>query len=471
MSTIEITVLFPVLAALAIAIGSPVRMTALAGAFLTLAGAAISAAKLSLSVEGQFQLDTSHTLLKVAWLPEVNLAFGVDGVSIVMMILTALVLFAAIWNAPADSHPGKFFYIACLLIGAGTMGAFCTTDLFFLYVFHALALILMIKMIATFGSNDNRKQQALKFGIFSGTGSIFLLIGLIMMVRGLGSESLDISELIGRGRDLETGISIGDQGMIYLFLLIAFTIFAALSPFQSGARTAFCSAPKSGAMLHIAVLKSFGIYGLIRVAIPILPHGASDMTGLMLLLSAASIIGVGMLAIRQKDNSQMPAYISVMFSGYAFLGIASGTRTGMIGVVLLLFSHGLCIALLIALSGQSAGRSRVLSKLVVIAAIGLPGFAVFPAQLLIFFGAFESYSGNTAPGFLQWIAMLAIGGLVIFAICLCRNFDGTERRTPIEEFGTALILLTPLIVVGFIPDLALRFIRAATEGISLFGAA
>lgn len=177
------------------------------------------------------------------------------------------------------------------------------------------------------------------------------------------------------------------------------------------------------------------------------------------------------MAIRQKDSNQMPAYISVMFSGYAFLGIASGTRTGMIGAVLLLFSQGLCLALLIALSGQSTGRNRVWYRLVIFAVIGLPGFAIFPAQLLIFFGAFESYSGNGAPGFLQWIAMLAIGGLVIFAICLRGNFDKPEKKASIVEIGTALILLTPLIVVGFIPDLVLRFIRAATEGISLFGAA
>ncbi len=496
MSIIEFIVSIPFLAVLTIACGAPVRGTALVSAVLTASLTLLAACRFSLSMEGRFQMESSHTILDVSWFPKVSLAFGVDGVSIVLMILTALVGLAAILNAPAEekiiSRSPKYYYISCLLIGAGAMGAFCTTDLFFLYAFHEMALALTLLMI---GEGIKGLRIEWKTMIFASTGSLFFLVGLILLLISLGAKTLDISDLIALARDTETAISVGDQGGIYLVLLIGFWIFAGLFPFHYWFSFALTKTPTPITMLHAGVLRSFGIYGLLRLAEPILPHGSDEMRNLVLVLLLSNIIGIGTREFRRKNPDQILSQFSIMLTGFALLGIASGTRTGLIGTVLFLFAHGLAIALLFALSDKLRENSKTLKInepdksaphfpgfpflfiVAGLAAIGIPGSASFPSLLMIFFGSFETLSEVGRLTNTQFAAILSIVGFGIAIANLPRAyrviFSGNPNSEKLElagsKFIAVMLLLVPLIIVGFAPEFVIRFIRAATEGISLIG--
>ena len=148
------------------------------------------------------------------------------------------------------------------------------------------------------------------------------------------------------------------QGNIFLLLLIGFGILISLFPFHSWAPEAYASAPPPAAMLHAGVLKKFGLYGLLRLALPLLPEGAQQWSTLLIVLLLGNIIYVGLVTIAQKRLDWMLGYSSVMHMGYIFLGIASGTLLGTNGAALLIFAHGISIALLFALAGEIRAANR-----------------------------------------------------------------------------------------------------------------
>src|SRR6202043_1620035 len=195
------------------------------------------------------------------------------------------------------------------------------------------------------------------------------------------------------------------QGNIFLVLLFGFGILVSLFPFHTWAPEAYASAPAPAAMLHAGVLKKFGLYGLLRVAIPLLPDGARHWTGLLIVLLLGNIIYIGLVTIAQRRLDWMLGYSSVMHMGYIFLGIASANILGTTGAAALMFAHGLSIALLFAIAGEIRKRTGTLAfddlgglaKVMPIAGlafgfaafatIGLPGFANFAGEIMIFFGA------------------------------------------------------------------------------------
>lgn len=502
MTLIELIVLLPFLGVVAIALGAPARFAALGSAFLTAASTLIAAARFNPNLEGRFQMISSHPLFDPSGFPKLGLAFGIDGVSLVLLILTALVLLAAIWIAPEEKQITKgnprLYYICCLLIGEGAIGAFSSTDLFFLYAFHELALIPTFLMIGIFGHGRDRVRTAWTITIYLGVGSLILLIGLLMAVWNLGGNSFDISDLIARARDSRTCIGTPLQNYIYLLLLIGFGILVSLFPFHSWAPPAYAKAPTPVAMLHAGVLKKFGLYGLIRVALPLAPQGAEALANVVLVMLLGNIIVIGLITIAQKELDRMLGYSSVMHMGYVFLGIASGTRLGLMGAVVLMFAHGISIALLFALAGalrdrfgslafnKLGGVLKLLPRLGFLfalgafAAIDLPGFANFASEVMILFGAFQPYPGSGPLGSLQWTAIISVWGVVISAVYMLRAYRNVFQGSLPEELQSAapvkfsrkdlvpsLILLVPLIAVGLAPELLLQFLRSALGGISL----
>src|SRR5207248_1992363 len=190
-------------------------------------------------------------------------------------------------------------------------------------------------------------------------------------------------------------IAASDQRHIYLLLLIGFGILISLFPFHSWAPEAYASAPAPAAMLHAGVLKKFGLYGLLRLAIPMLPEGAHYWMYLLAILLLGNIIYIGLVTIAQKQLDWMLGYSSVMHMGYIFLGIASANVLGTTGAAVLIFAHGLSIALLFAIAGEIRNRTGTLAfsdlgglgkvmpfaglafGFAAFAAIGLPGSANF----------------------------------------------------------------------------------------------
>jgi len=494
---LQIIVFLPLLAALAVGLGSPARFTAIGTSVLVLLLSLVAAINFSTSLEGAYQFTSSHTLLEIAGFPKLSLAFGLDGMSLVLLLLSAIVLVAAVLVAPGEDAikgSARLYYVSLLLIAGGAIGAFCSTDLFFLYAFHELALIPTFLMIGIFGHGENRVRTAWTITIFLGVGSLILLVGLILAVGAVGATTFDISTIIALAKLPESAMSPDMQSWVFLLLFIGFGILVSLFPFHSWAAPAYAEAPTPVAMLHAGVLKKFGLYGLIRLALPLAPAGAEKWLNLVLILLIGNILYIGLVTIAQKKLDRMLGYSSVMHMGYVFLGIAAGNHIGLSGAVLLMFAHGISIALLFALSGwmrdqfgtldfdKLGGIAKAMPKLGLIfgfgvfASIGLPGFANFAAEIEIFFGAFAG-EGETMT-WIRWATVGALWGVVISAVYMLRAYRHLflgplpkKLATPADldwSMRVPLILLVvTLVAVGFVPELLNQYIRPAINGILL----
>ncbi|MEM9281116.1 MAG: NADH-quinone oxidoreductase subunit M [Verrucomicrobiota bacterium] len=500
MNILEITVFLPLVAAVAIGLGSPARFTALGASFLTLIISLVLAIQFNSSQVGSFQFESARTLLDIDGFPTLSLSFGLDGISLVLLLLSSLVMVAAVLAAPAEaslSRNPRLYYLSLLLIGGGAIGAFCSTDLFFFYAFHELALIPTFLMIGIFGYGENRLRTAWTITIYLGVGSLILLVGLILMISALGGSTLNIEDLVALAKNSETGIEASQQGGIFLLLLIGFGILVSLFPFHSWAAPAYAEAPAPVAMLHAGVLKKFGLYGLIRVALPIVPEGAQQYLNLLLILLLGNIIYLGLVTIAQQKLDRMLGFSSVMHMGYVFLGLAAGNELGLSGAVLLMFAHGISIALLFAMCGwlretygtlefsklggigKQVPRMGLLFGFAAFASAGLPGFANFAAEVEVFVGAFEG--AENGLGWIQWTTIIALWGVVISAVYMLRAFRSIfmgpipERLEAPSDLNWSarvplLILLVALMSVGFIPEILNQFIRPAIEGFFLVSA-
>src|SRR5437868_1893516 len=341
----------PVLAAVLIMLGSPARITALIASSFTLFFAALEFLGFN-PRPGVFQ-----DVRSISISPDLGLSFtlGLDGLSLVMVLLAAIILLAAIWFTDDVEHHESEFYACLLFIGGGAIGAFASLDLFFFYAFHELALIPTFLLIGIWGTG-NRRAAAWKVTIYLALGSFILLIGLIMLYRAVPPpmRTFDIRVLQVAG---STGrIGAAAQSPIYLLLLAGFGILISLVPFHTWAPEAYASAPAPAAMLHAGVLKKFGLYGLLRIALPILPDAARQWSNLLLALLLANIIYIGLVTIAQRRLDWMLGYSSVMHMGYIFLGIASANVLGVTGAAILMFAHGLSIALLFAVTVEIRNR-------------------------------------------------------------------------------------------------------------------
>src|SRR5437016_376227 len=478
----------PIVAAILILIGASARKTALATSVLTFVMALLLLASFQ---KGQrdFQHVTSFSIS-----PEWHLSFttGLDGLSLAMVLLAAIVTVAAVWFAGRIDKYENAFYACLLLISGGAIGAFASIDLFFFYAFHELALIPTFLLIGIWGSG-NRVAAAWKITIYLAIGSFILLLGLILLYQSVPvtSRSFDIRALQAAAAGGQ--ISADSQRHIYLLLLIGFGILISLFPFHTWAPEAYAAAPAPAAMLHAGVLKKFGLYGLLRLAIPLLPEGARHWTDLLVVLLLGNIIYVGLVTIAQKRLDWMLGYSSVMHMGYIFLGIASASILGVTGAVVLMFAHGLSIALLFAIAGELRKRADTLTfdelgglgkvmpfaglafGLGAFAAIGLPGFANFAGEIMIFFGAFRNGWDMERFHIFQVATVLGLWGVVISTVYMLRAYRRTfmgalgERlrgRKELADLRPALrlpvtLLVGALLYSGFFPQSFVRMVAPA----------
>ncbi|HET7227014.1 MAG TPA: NADH-quinone oxidoreductase subunit M [Chthoniobacterales bacterium] len=465
----------PILAAILIMVGLPARLTAMAASVLTLLVGAIIF--LRFNVASGFQFVVTFPIS-----PELrlNFALGVDGLSLLMILLGAIVLVAAVWVTGEIEHHENAFYACLLLIAGGAIGAFASLNLFFFYAFHELALIPTFLLIGIWGSG-NRRAAAWKVTIYLALGSIILLVGLIMLYRAVpvSARSLDL-------RILHAGqIPASLQSNIYLVLLIGFGILISLVPFHTWAPEAYACAPAPAAMLHAGVLKKFGLYGLLRLALPLLPDGARQWSGILLVLLLGNIIYIGLVTIAQRRLDWMLGYSSVMHMGYIFLGIASANILGTTGAAILMFAHGLSIALLFGITGEirkcvpsldfdaMGGLAKAMPLaafafgLGVFAAIGLPGFANFAAEIMVIFGAFQNGFDYQHFHVFQWATLLALWGVVISAVYMLRAYRRTffgsspESELVITDIRSGFrvpiaLLVAVSLLLGFFPQIAVN---------------
>ncbi|WP_221030674.1 complex I subunit 4 family protein [Actomonas aquatica] len=406
----------------------------------------------------------------------IQLTLGLNGISLPLFVMAGLVGLAAGLYALQSAAERLNTYIMLLLImQGGLMGVFASVDVFFFYFFHELALIPTFIMVGIWGGRD-RNYAAMKMTIYLTVGAMLSLIGLIAIYYQSGAKTFDMIAL--RAAIAEHGLSTVAQQNIFGLLMFGFGVLVSLWPLHTWAPLGYGAAPSSVAMLHAGVLKKFGLYGLIQVALPLLPQGASHWATILAVLAVVgNVVVVGIITIAQKDLKQLVGYSSVMHMGYAFLGIACISTIGIGGVVFMMVAHGFSAALLFLLSTSIYHRTQtfdldemgglvkhapVLSAFFVaatLASIGLPGFANFWGELTIFVAAWKSFPTLT---------VLSVTGIIISAIYGLRAaakvffgpqteaFDKVLAEKPATDLNwaeklPALLLLAGLLVFGFWP--------------------
>jgi NADH-quinone oxidoreductase subunit M len=486
---VHLVYLAPLVAALGILCGLPARRTSVIAALIAFASALIVFVGYDRATAG-YQFSSAMRLV-TEW--DLKFFVGVDGLSATLLLLTSIVALAAVWLAPKVDDRENQYYACILFISAGAAGAFASLDLFFFYAFHELALIPTFLMIGIWGSG-NRQSAAWKITIYLSIGSIILLVGLIGLYL-LPPPQQRTFDIVRLQQLASTGVFSGaGSKSVYILLLIGFGILVSLFPFHTWAPQAYASAPVPVAMLHAGVLKKFGLYGLLRVALPMMPEAARHWAWLLLILLAGNILFVGLATIAQKQLDLTLGYSSVMHMGYVFLGIASYNVIGLNGAALLMLAHGLSIAALFALSGELRKQTGTLNYidlgglgmsmptlcfvfgLATFASIGLPGFANLASELLVFFGAFKHSTPGVGFNEFQFVGTIALWGVVISAVYMLRAYRAifmgepqarwqTVKDMPINLGWAVILLVAALLLVGLAPRTVLD---AVEPGIRLF---
>jgi len=368
----------------------------------------------------------------VSWVQSlgINYHVGVDGINVGLILMGAVVAFAAACVSWEIKTYEKEYYILLLVMTGGILGAFASLDLFFFYFFHELALVPTFIMIGVWGRGENKNYATFNITLYLSAGALITLIGLIALYLQLpiGSRSFDITKLTDYFK--ANPMASNAQHFIFPLLLFGFGILVSLWPFHTWAPLGYGAAPTATAMLHAGVLKKFGLYGLIRIALPLMPQGAQSWLNVVAWLCIGNILYCGFVAMRQRDLNLLIGNSSVAHMGFVFLGIASLNLIGVTGAVLVMVAHGFLAALSFGLSGYLYQQTRTLDMdqfggllrrlpfigtvlaMAAFAGCGLPGFANFPGELLVLFGAWKTLQ--------PMVVLAAWGALIVGAIYMLR---------------------------------------------------
>jgi NADH-quinone oxidoreductase subunit M len=431
---------------------------------------------------------------KVMWVKELGIAWNVaaDGMSVAMLFLTSIVIFAGVLVSWTVEDRTKEFYLSLMALVTGVFGVFATRDLFWFYFFYELAVIPMYLLIGIWGST--RKEYAtMKLTLYLTTGAVAALIGLLLVYdyawEANGFASFDLADIIQAGRmhgafDRTWG-GIPLQRWVFPFLFFGFAAIAPLWPLHTWSPLGHAAAPSAASMLHAGVLMKLGSYAILRIAVPVLPEGAAWWMPVVAVLALFNIVYGGFVAVAQKDMKFVVGYSSSSHMGYVLLGIASMTAVGVNGAVFLMFAHGVMTALAFSLIGFFYDQTHVRTLpdlggmahqmpfigacfvFMSMASAGVPGFANFVSEVMVMFGAWE--------GGLKIHAVIAVSGIVVTGVYLLRAvrdaFFGPpnprwaglkDAVTPFQRLPF-LFLTTVLLLFGFWPRLLLDVIDDGTR--------
>jgi len=416
----------------------------------------------------------------------IEASLGVDGLSIGLILMGAIVAFAATCTTWEIQEREKEFHVLLLLISGGILGAFASLDVFFFYFFHELALVPTFIMIGVWGRGKDRVYAAFKMTLYLSLGALILLAGLIALYVSAGVSTFNFQHLTEVLQ--QQPLSSAAQHAIFPLLLFGFGILVSLWPFHTWAPLGYLAAPTATAMLHAGVLKKFGLYGLIRLALPLMPEASRPWLNVLAVLCLGNILWCGLVALRQRNLNLLLGNSSVAHMGFAFLGIASLSLIGVTGAVVVMVAHGFLAALSFGLSGHLLQTTKTLEMdelgglarrlpfvgtaliMALLAGCGLPGFANFVGEVMVFFGAWESY--------MEWTVLACWGGLIIGGVYMIRAIR-TMLHGPLPERWAGLkdanawrrvpfvILLAALLLFGVFPRLLTDRIQpAAADAVS-----
>lgn len=368
----------------------------------------------------------------------INLAVGVDGISIAMLILSSIIVFAgsfASWTIPQP----KEFFLWLILLSTGVFGFFISVDLFTMFMFYEVALIPMYLLIGVWGSG-RKNYSAMKLTLMLMGGSAFLMLGLIGIYYHSAPEGQQLTWNILEISRYDA-IPHGWQQFLFPMTFVGFGVLGAMFPFHTWSPDGHASAPTAVSMLHAGVLMKLGGYGCFRVAIYLMPFAAKELSFIFLILTGISVVYGAFCACVKTDLKYINAYSSVSHCGLVLFAILMLNSTAMTGAIMQMLSHGLMTALFFALIGMIYGRTHTreitqmggmmqimpyLSVCYVIAgmaSLGLPGLSGFVAEMTIFVGSFKAGMAEylAGAGSLKLVfTIIACCSIVITAVYILR---------------------------------------------------
>ena len=425
-------------------------------------------------------LETAALSQDVTWIESLNVGYrvGLDGLGFGMFFLAALLTLIAV-VASWDVRENLKQYFAILFVAeVGMLGVFAAQDLILFYVFFEITLIPMYLLVGIWG-DENRRPAAIKFFIYTFLGSTIMLAGFLAF--GILAGSYSMEALTAGG-----GLSSTAQVAVAAPILFGLLVKVPAVPLHSWLLDVYVSSPTSTNVVLSGVLPKLGTYGLIKIAIPLLPQGAKPFLGLVAALGVVNIIYGSFVAFLQPDLKALVAYSSIGTLGFILLGAASGNAVGLNGAVLQQVSHGLYSALLFILVGIIAARTGTrrisdlgglatrmpwaggLLALGALAAMGLPGLAVFVSEFMSIMGGYETFPVQ---------GVLAALGIILSAMyllyMLARVIFGPIERPAYERIGDAgpieMAAIVPLavllLVLGIFPALLIGVQRPAVEAV------
>jgi NADH-quinone oxidoreductase subunit M len=426
---------------------------------------------------------------QIPWVESLGISYhvGVDGLNVGLILMGAIVAFAAACCSFEIKSREKEFYILLLVMSGGILGAFASLDLFFFYFLHELALVPTFIMIGVWGRGERKNYATFQITLYLSVGALIALVGLIALYLQVpeAQRTFDIPKLTKFF--LENPMALAEQNFIFPLLLFGFGILVSLWPFHTWAPLGYGSAPSPTAMLHAGVLKKFGLYGLIRIALPLLPQAAQHWMQILAWLCLGNILYVGWVAMRQRNLNRLIGNSSVAHMGFVFLGIASLNLIGVTGAVVIMIAHGFLAALTFGLSGyiyrqtgtlemgELGGLARKLPfigtalLMAALAGCGLPGFANFVGEVTVFFGAWKAFPLVT--GLALWGALM-IGALYMLRAMrnvlhgpLPEKWSGIPDAAHVWRKLPYALLLASLLIFGCFPRLLTEKITPDAEKI------
>ncbi|MCZ6836910.1 MAG: NADH-quinone oxidoreductase subunit M, partial [Planctomycetota bacterium] len=368
----------------------------------------------------------------------INLSMGVDSVSLLLVLLTTLLIPLCVWgSATAIRERLKEYYGWLLVIETAMIGVFVATDVIFFYICFEMTLVPMFFLIAIYGG-ANRAKACVKFFIFTFTGSVLTLAGLVYVAWRFndanGQWTFDIASLVAFSQSM----SPKEQAWILGALLAGFAVKVPLFPVHTWLPLAHTEAPTAGSVILAGVLLKLGTYGMYRFVLPMVPDAVIAWAPMIAVLSIIGIIYAALICWVQTDIKKLIAYSSVSHLGFCVLGLFALNPLGAQGAVLYMINHGLSTGALFFLVGMIYERYHTrdmdamsgLAKTMpiwatfmvffVLASVGLPGLNGFTSEILCLIGAFVASPDNASyPGVLgPWYAAIAGLGMIFAAMYL-----------------------------------------------------
>ena len=494
---LSLLILLPVLASCGVLLArdaKQVRWIALIGSLLQLAlvgwlAVAYVSAR-NAGVAEQFLFEQ-----RAVWFAAFNIQYyaGVDGISVAMIMMTALVVVAGVLVSWKVEKLTKEFFFLLLFFSAGAYGFFVSLDLFMLFFFLELAVIPKFLLIAIWGSG-RKEYSANKLALMLMGGSALVFVGLLAVYFYNGTPTFDLVAIS------KTHLPLAVQSKFFPFLFLGFGVFGALFPFHTWVPDGHSSAPTAASMFLAGISMKLGGYGCLRVATYLMPEGAHEYQWLIILLSAIAILYGSFATLMQKDLKYINAYSSVSHCGFVLLGIGMLTKTAITGAVMQMVSHGLMTALFFAAIGMLYERThtRMVSQMggllkltpfigtvffiAGLCSLGLPGFSGFAAEMTVFMGAWQN-----PDMWYRAATIAACASIVVTAVYILRAL-GKVMWGPLEVHGSemavdgntavpfrdaewneklaAVILIAGIVLIGIAPFLLQQLLNPAAEEIS-----